>query len=108
MRPTYLPTYKENKKPWDDSHACRFGQKAEIGQVLTVFILQGRPKAWGIHSITSSARASNVGGTSRSGAFAVLTLRAVTNLVAMGEDYDISVRGGRRVSGTWLAIQART
>jgi hypothetical protein len=60
------------------------------------------------HSITSSARASSVGGTSRSGAFAVLTLRAVTNLVAMGEDYDISVRGGRRVSGTWLAIQART
>src|SRR5215472_10278809 len=24
--------YKENKKPWDDCQACRFGQKAEIGQ----------------------------------------------------------------------------
>jgi hypothetical protein len=35
--------YKENKKPWDDCQACRFGQKAEIGQGLTVFILQGRP-----------------------------------------------------------------
>jgi hypothetical protein len=38
---------------------------------------------------------------------AVLTLRAVTNS-SRGEDYDISVRGGPRVSGTWLAIQART
>ena len=36
--------YKENKKPWDDCQACRFGQKAEIGQGLTIFILQGRPQ----------------------------------------------------------------
>src|SRR5262249_43374158 len=35
---------KKTKEPWDDSRACRFGQKAEIGQVLTVFILQGRPQ----------------------------------------------------------------
>jgi hypothetical protein len=35
--------YKENKKPWDDCQACRFGHKAEIGQGLTVFILRGRP-----------------------------------------------------------------
>ena len=33
--------YKENKKPWDNCQAYRFGQKAEIGQGLTVFILQG-------------------------------------------------------------------
>src|SRR5262245_51075901 len=36
--------YKENKKPWDDCQACRVGQKAEIGQGLTIFILQGRPQ----------------------------------------------------------------
>jgi hypothetical protein len=29
----------------DDCQAWRFGQKAEIGQGLTVFILQGRQKA---------------------------------------------------------------
>src|SRR5262249_20071960 len=39
--------YKENKKPWDDCQRWGFGQKAEIGQGLTVFMLQGRPKAGG-------------------------------------------------------------
>src|SRR5262245_2416906 len=38
------PATPRNNEPWDDSRACRFGQKAEIGQVLTVFILQGRPQ----------------------------------------------------------------
>jgi hypothetical protein len=61
-----------------------------------------------LNSITLSARNRNDSGIVRPSALAVLTLRAVTNLVAMGEDYDISVHGGRRVSETWLAIQART
>jgi hypothetical protein len=38
-----------------------------------------------LYSITSSARASNEGGTSRPSAFAVLRLMAISNLFGCGE-----------------------
>src|SRR5262245_55281693 len=63
---------------WDGGNQRRNNEQCQSNQRKSLNVV--RPQSESIHSITSSARASSVGGTSRPSAFAVTKLMAKSNM----------------------------